>query len=99
MERSPKSYGVAMCLNAVFGLVGIHHFYLGNLLHGLIDLSMFVIGVGCVWFSSDPSIFTFGYIVILIDVIHSITVMIMLIIGKCRDGQGRLLTYPGQQTP
>ena len=35
---SDRSYGVAVALCGIFGIVGIHHFYLGNHLHGLFDL-------------------------------------------------------------
>jgi len=41
---SPKSYGVAVCLSTIFGVLGIHHFYLGRYLHGLLDVTMTIGG-------------------------------------------------------
>ena len=45
-EKSTKSYGAAVSLCGVFGTVGIHHFYLGNWLHGLFDLGLFISFLG-----------------------------------------------------
>ena len=44
---SPKSYGTAVALCGVFGTVGLHHFYLGNIIHGLLDLGLFVLFIWC----------------------------------------------------
>ena len=95
MAVSPKSYGVAVALSMIFGVVGVHHFYLGNWLHGLLDFSMLVIGVVCVS-SNSSSLVLFGGVLLLIDVLHTIVVTYLLFVGKCRDGQGRLVPYPGQ---
>ena len=40
--RSEKSFTVSVVLAAVFGLLGIHHFYVGRIGHGLFDLGMTV---------------------------------------------------------
>ena len=43
-EISDKSYAVAVTLCGIFGVFGIHHFYLRNYLHGLFDLALFLAG-------------------------------------------------------
>ena len=45
--RSSKSYGVAVSLSAVFGVLGIQHFYLERWLEALIDFSL---AVGTVYY-------------------------------------------------
>ena len=92
---SPKSYGVAVALSMIFGVVGIHHFYLGNWLHGLLDFSMFVVGIACIA-SENPTAFYIGTLLLIIDAIHTIWVTYQLVVGQCRDGQDRLIAFPGQ---
>jgi len=79
----------------IFGIVGVHHFYLGNWLHGLLDFSMFVVGFTCI-LSNNPAAVSLGMLVIIIDVIHTIWVTYRLVVGRSRDGQGRLIAFPGQ---
>ena len=84
-EKSLKSYGVAVALCGVFGVVGIHHFYLEDYLHGIADLALFVLAI---W------LFTQGnggmaMLVLLVDALHTIIIFYYLIIEKWRDGQGR----------
>ncbi len=87
-EKSPKSYGVAVTLCGVFGVLGVHHFYLGDWLHGVADAGLFVMAV----------VFAIrGYaglalLVIAIDAVHTIVIFYYLIIEKWRDGQGRPVT-------
>lgn len=92
MNPSPKKYVTAVCLSGVFGLLGIHHFYLGRWLHGLVDLSM---TVGAV-FLLLKGMELFGFLVLAIDVIHTFIVTIMLLVGVYKDGEGNVVTYPGQ---
>ena len=92
---SDRKFGTAVALCGVFGIVGIHHFYLGNILHGLIDLLMFVVGFGLV-LTDDSALAGVGVLIILVDVAHTVWVMIRLFTGKTRDGRGRLVVYPGQ---
>lgn len=95
-DVSPKSFGLAVTLCGVFGLAGIHHFYLGNILHGLFDLGLLIAAI--YFFSSDDEMLVlFGMLLLLADIIHSVVVMIYLFIGKTVDGQGRLVMYPGQR--
>lgn len=88
-EKSPKSYGVAVSLCGIFGVVGVHHFYIGNWLHGLFDLSLFVLFV--VLYGADlilPAVF-----VLIVDALHTIFVFYRLIVGEQLDGKGRLITF------
>jgi hypothetical protein len=95
-DVSPKSFGLAVALCGVFGLAGIHHFYLGNILHGIFDLGLLIAAI--YFFSGeDEAMVLFGMLLFLIDIIHSVVVMIYLFIGKTMDGQGRLVMYPGQR--
>ncbi|WP_259780347.1 TM2 domain-containing protein [Aestuariispira ectoiniformans] len=97
---SEKSYGVAVCLSGIFGVLGIHHFYLGRYLHGLVDLGMtlvafvlYIYGVG----AGQGSFVLIGGIIFAIDIIHTLWITILLLIGQYRDGNGLLVTYPGQR--
>ena len=97
IDRSDKSYGVAVALCMIFGIVGIHHFYIGNVVHGFIDLGLFVVGFSLILFSGNPEVMFLGAMLILADVIHTFVVTILLLIGKVKDGEGRLVAYPGQR--
>lgn len=95
---SNRKYGVAIALCGIFGIVGVHHFYLGNHLHGLFDFGLFVGMIACFVTagsgSGEPGLFvTVGIVFLLTDVIHTTVVFYLLIVGRQRDGQGRLVTY------
>jgi hypothetical protein len=92
---SPKSYGVAVALSMIFGIMGIHHFYIGNWLHGVADLGMFIGGILCLS-NGDPAVQSFGLILLLADVGHTVYVTYRLFVGECRDGNGLIIAYPGQ---
>ncbi|BCE03243.1 NINE protein [Marinicellulosiphila megalodicopiae] len=90
---SNKSYGVAVCLSGIFGVVGVHHFYLGRYIEGIIDFSMFVLSMyffytGQIWLA---------VLFFLVDGIHTFVVTIMLLTGSIKDGDGKLVCYPGQK--
>ena len=88
-EKSPKSYGVAVSLCGIFGLLGVHHFYIGNWLHGLFDFGLFVLAV---WlYAAD--LFVLAAFVFLVDVVHSVVIFYKLIVGEQRDRRGRLITF------
>ena len=87
-EKSPKSYGIAVILCGVFGTLGIHHFYLGNIAHGMFDLGLVILFF--VLLMSDMPVL--AMLVILLDVIHTIYVFSMLIVEKWHDGEGRRVT-------
>ncbi|MEL0091530.1 MAG: TM2 domain-containing protein [Rhodospirillales bacterium] len=88
-EKSEKSYGLAVALCGIFGTVGVHHFYIGNWVHGIIDLTLFlgfiillILGIA-----------ELAIAVLLVDVLHTLFVFYKLIVGEQRDGQGRLITW------
>lgn len=90
---SERSYGVAVSLSAIFGILGVHHFYLGRIAHGLFDLSLSISGFTFLAMDRPiPAIVLLG-----IDWLHTIVVTFQLLVGAYRDGQGRLVTYPGQR--
>lgn len=98
-QISDKSYGTSVALSAVFGIIGIHHFYLGNILHGLFDLGLFILSISLYAYSItnfEPSYMIWAALFFLVDAIHTIFVTIKLLIGAERDGQGKLVAYPGQ---
>jgi len=92
MKQSKKKYTTAVCLSGTFGLLGIHHFYLGRWLHGVADLSMTVCALILIGIGSD----VLGYLVLGIDIIHTVIVTIFLLIGGYKDGNGDTVMYPGQ---
>ncbi|MEJ6477505.1 MAG: TM2 domain-containing membrane protein YozV [Paracoccaceae bacterium] len=87
-EKSPKSYGVAVVLCGIFGVMGIHHFYLEDYLHGIADLALFVLAI---WLFAQGNV-GMATLVILVDALHSVIIFYYLIIEKWRDGQGRPVT-------
>ena len=95
-QVSPKSYAVAVCLSGIFGIVGIQHFYLGRVLLGATDVGLTIGFVYCLS-SDDPELFLVGMVLLILDVAHTLVTTIMLLIGSFRDGEGRLVCYPGQR--
>lgn len=99
--KSPKSIGAAIVLCAIFGTTGVHHFYLGNIVHGLFDLGLFF-GAFVLFIAGATSesfqLFVLAMLLIFVDVMHTIIVFYRLITGQQHDGQGRLVMLPGQQS-
>lgn len=91
-QKSRKSYAVSVALSGIFGILGIHHFYLGRIGHGLFDLSLSVIGFALLIAGSS-----WGWLFLGVDFVHTIVVFFMLMVGTYRDGDGLLVTYPGQK--
>jgi TM2 domain-containing membrane protein YozV len=92
MQKSSKKYATAVCLSGIFGILGIHHFYLGRWFHGMIDFSM---TIGAIIFIGMGMEFL-GFLLLGIDIIHTFIVTILLLIGAYKDGIGNVVTYPGQ---
>ena len=90
---SEKSYTIAVCLSAIFGVVGIQHFYLGRWFEATIYLVLFC---STIYFFVTGQILL-AFVVGAIDALHTFVVTIMLLTGSFRDGQGRLVLYPGQK--
>ena len=84
---STKSYGVAVSLCGILGIGGIHHFYIGNHLHGIFDVSLLIFGF--YFLISGPE--GLGIFLLLIDVIHTFVIFYRLITEKQKDGSGKLI--------
>ena len=92
--RSEKSFTVAVVLAGVFGLLGIHHFYVGRIGHGVFDLAMTVVGVYLIWTgaaSESGAKIGFGLLVLALDYVHTVYFIYRLIVGTYRDGTGRYI--------
>lgn len=93
-QFSNKSYAVAVCLAAIFGILGIHHFYLERWGMGMFDLGLSIAGFTLI-FAGYPM---WGALCLIIDGIHTIYVTYKLLVGEYADGEGRIVAYPGQKT-
>ena len=95
-EISDRSYGVAIALCGVFGIIGIHHFYLRNYLYGVLDLGLFIGTIVCFVAAEllkEPSLIIVGVVLLLIDTGHTMWIFYRLIVGKARDGNGKLVRH------
>ena len=92
-QPSEKSYVIAVCLSAIFGVVGFQHFYMGRYLEATIDLGLFILTL--YFFFTGQMLL--AVIVAVIDGLHTLIVTFMLLTGTFRDGGGRLICYPGQK--
>jgi len=94
---SPKSYGVAVALSCVFGLIGIQHFYIGRYILGITDVSLTAGFVYFVYIANDkPYLLAIGLVCLALDFLHTLFTTYLLFTGNFRDGHGRLIAYPGQ---
>lgn len=89
---SGKSYGIAVCLSAIFGILGIQHFYLERWGMGLFDLALSIGGYGLIL-----SGHYWGAALLVIDFVHTLYVTYKLFVGEYADGDGRIVAYPGQK--
>jgi hypothetical protein len=96
-KSSNKKYLTAVILCAVFGVVGIHHFYVERYLMGVLDLTLFVLTIYFCFIQNNPLLFSLGIFLGIIDFIHTIYVTLILLIGEYKDGKGCLITYPNQK--
>ena len=92
-EKSDKSYGIAVSLSAVFGFVGIQHFYLGRIYEGIADVILTACWV--YYFAIDKP--EPAYVFLALDFLHSFITTIRLLIGNFTDGRGAYVCYPGQK--
>lgn len=97
IQPSEKSYGTAVCFSGVFGLLGIQHFYLGRYALGFLDLGLSIGACAFIYLSDSTEGVIFGIFLLLIDVLHSVYVLVKLLAGEYEDGEGRLVMYPGQK--
>jgi TM2 domain-containing membrane protein YozV len=92
-QPSSKSYAIAVSLSAIFGVIGVHHFYLGRYLEGIIDFALFAATI--YFFVIGNMVWAFAFFVI--DGLHTFIITIMLLTGSFKDGKGRYICYPGQK--
>lgn len=90
---SDKNYVVAVCLSAIFGVVGVHHFYLGRYIEGIIDFSLLCLSI---YFYATGQI-GWAILFFIIDSLHTFIITIMLLTGSFKDGKGNIVCYPGQK--
>lgn len=90
---SDKKFTTAVILAGLFGTMGIHHFYVGRLGMGLLDVGMFA--ATCYFFFHQQ--YAIAGIILLVDIIHTVFVTYMLFTGQYKDGKGNIIPYPGQQ--
>ncbi|ODS23904.1 hypothetical protein AB835_06650 [Candidatus Endobugula sertula] len=90
---SEKNYIVAVCLSAIFGVLGIHHFYLGRYIEGVIDLSLAILAL----YLYINGLLLWAILVFVIDSIHTLIITILLLTGSFKDGKGNYVCYPGQK--
>ena len=91
--KSNKSYAIAVCLSAIFGVIGVQHFYLGRFLLGLADVSLSALAF---YFFISGQLF-FALLFFGLDYIHTLIVTILLLTGSFEDGEGHIVCYPGQE--
>lgn len=94
-DRSARKYHVAVILSGIFGVLGIQHFYLGRFGMGVLDLSLSIAAFG--FFAAGEVLV--GAAFFAADLVHTLVVTIMLFTGSFRDGDGKLVCYPGQVLP
>lgn len=91
--KSEKKYTTAVILSGIFGIIGIHHFYVERWGMGILDFGLFI---GALFFYISGHFLIAGGLFV-IDFIHTIIVTYLLLVGQYRDGKGKLITYPGQK--
>jgi TM2 domain-containing membrane protein YozV len=92
-RKSEKSYAVAVCLSAIFGVLGIQHFYLGRWYEGMADL---ILTFGWLYYfvEGNPLV---GTVFLGVDLIHSFITTVLLLTGTFKDGKGAYVCFPGQK--
>lgn len=90
-EISTKSYSTAIVLALLFGVLGVHHLYLRRWGEAALDWGLTITAL--VLLESHPLA---AVLVFLLDIAHTAVTTSLLIVGKWRDGEGRLVAYPGQ---
>ena len=88
VNTSTKSYATAIGFCGVFGMLGIHHFYIGNILHGICDLSLLITGTFLLFSSEYEAL---GIFLLFLDAIHTIIVFFKLIAERQKDGSGKFI--------
>jgi len=92
---SSKSYATAVVLSSLLGFVGLQHFYLGRWAEGALDVAL-TAGWIASFAAGEPLL---GVLFLLGDGAHALATTILLLTGRFKDGQGRVVCYPGQSPP
>lgn len=92
---SPKSYATAVVLSALLGFVGLQHLYLRRWGEAALDLGL-TLGWIVAFAAGEPLL---GVAFLVADGAHALGTTILLLIGRFKDGEGRLVCYPGQRLP
>lgn len=85
---SDKKYLIAICLAGIFGIFGVHHFYLERWGMALFDLTLTVLAFAFLLMEHPIGLVLMG-----IDFLHTFFITFRLIIGKYKDGYGKYVTY------
>jgi TM2 domain-containing membrane protein YozV len=96
VAKSDKSFVLSVVLAAVFGILGVHHFYVGRVFHGLFDLCLSLVGFSLLVLGfTEPrgSYVAIGALILLADYIHSVYFIYRLIVGTYADGKGRRVSF------
>ncbi len=96
VTRSDKSFVLSVVLAGVFGILGVHHFYVGRIFHGLFDLSLSIAGFSLLVLGfTEPrgSYVAIGALILLADYVHSMYFIYRLIVGTYADGKGRMVSF------
>ncbi|TPV94074.1 MAG: TM2 domain-containing protein [Myxococcales bacterium FL481] len=93
-QASDRSYVVAVCLSAIFGVLGVQHFYLRRWGEGLLDVGLTASAAYSFLVAEAPLT---GLAFMGLDLLHTIVVTSLLFIGRFKDGSGRVVAYPGQK--
>lgn len=88
---SEKKYSTAIALAFFFGVLGVHHLYLRRWGEAALDIGLTVTAL--VLLESHPLLALLAFF---LDFLHTTVVVSLLIVGKWKDGNGRLVAYPGQ---
>lgn len=90
-EISEKSYATAVILSGIFGMLGVHHFYLRRWGEGILD-----VGLSLSWLYAFAVGSPVAWVFFALDFLHTVVVTSLLLVGKFKDGDGKLVAYPGQ---
>ena len=93
LTNTDKKYINAVILSGIFGLIGIHHFYVGRWKMGILDFGLFA----CTLIAYIQQQYLIAGLSFAIDLIHTVVVTYLLLVGKYKDGKGNIIAYPGQK--
>ena len=93
LESSSHSYAVAVTLSAIFGVLGVQHFYLKRWGEGIFDL--FLTSAAIYALAQGMPLVAMAFFGL--DLLHTVVVTYLLLTGQFKDGSGKIVRYPGQR--